>query len=185
MRNPLRSWLVAGCAALLALSACGSSDDDGDDQAQDPTPSQSSPAGSPTPSPPPTAAPPIRTTDGPCPYVDLDTVTNTVGQRLVRSTVTSTSPRPSCTFYRPDEKPAASIGLSVHKDAPTAQTAALKQVGANANPVSGLGDFSVGAVTEDGAVVATTFGTTLIVVTINQQSTLQAKELAGLVLAKL
>ena len=57
--------------------------------------------------------------------------------------------------------------------------------GRAANPVNGLADGGVVAVTADGAVLAVSKGRTLVVVRINQRSSLEAKELARYVLAGL
>lgn len=179
---------VAVLSSLGVLAGCGSGGTDnaaaGDSGAAsaEPTGAQPTlPGGAPTT----TAAPTPSTVDAPCPYLDTETVKDTVGQHLTRTTVTATTPHPSCAFYRPDGHRAAAITVSAEANPIAAQNAALAKVGKNANPVNGIGDYGVVAIVPDGAVLAVTKGPALVLVTINQQSSLEAKEIARAVVAKL
>lgn len=174
------------CAALLCLlAACGGSSDNPSTPAAEgtatPTPDRSQPT---LPSRKPTT-PPVVTIDGPCPYVDTETVMNTIGQHLTRTTVTSSRPHPSCAFYRPDGGLAAQITVSEQPNEVAAQNAALQRVGQSANPVDDIGDYGAVAITDDGALLAVTKAKSLVVVQINQKSSLQAKEIARAVVPKL
>lgn len=177
------------CAVALVglLTACGGNDSPGADRAgaeestAPATSSQSTP-----PSNPPTTTAPASTVDGPCPYFDTQKLMDTIGQHLSRSTVTSTKPHPSCTFYRPDDAVATKITVTEQVSPNAAQTAALQTAGGNlANPVDGIGDYGAVRVVDDGTLLAVTKGTSLVVVKINQKSSLQAKEVARLVVPAL
>jgi hypothetical protein len=99
--------------------------------------------------------------------------------------VTPTRPYPGCTFYRPNGEAAADIAVSVLASPTAAQAKAIAVGGKAANPVNGLGDGGVVAITDDGAVLAVSTGRTLVVVRINQRISLEAKEIARAVLAGL
>jgi len=143
--------------------------------------------------PPPRTTPPARPgrstvapspVDGPCRYLDSDTVAGIVGQHISRSTVTPTKPYPGCTFYRANGEAAADIAVTVMASPSQAQAKAIAIGGQTANPVNGLGDGGVVTITDAGAVLAVSTGRTLVVIRINQRSSLEAKELARPVLAK-
>jgi len=129
--------------------------------------------------------PPPSPVEGPCRYLDSDTVAGIVGQHITRSTVTPTRPYPGCTFYRPNGEAAANIAVTVLATPTQAQAKAIAIGGQAANPVNGLGDGGVVAIADTGGVLAVSTGRTLIVVRINQRSSLEAKELARSVLAAL
>jgi hypothetical protein len=133
----------------------------------------------------PSPTPPPVTVDGPCPYADAATVMDIVGQHIARTTVTRTTPHPGCAFYRPNAEKAAEVAVSVLPDAVAAQTRAIAVPGAGANPVDSVGDGGTVAITGDGAVLAVSKGAALVVVRINQRVSLEAVELAKLVVAKL
>jgi UPF0176 protein len=116
--------------------------------------------------------------DGHCPYLDARTVAGTVGQHIARTTVTRTKPYPGCFFYRPNGELAVEVAVSVLGDSTQAQAKAVAIGGGAANPVNGIADGGVVTVTAGGAVLAISKGRTLIVVTINQRSSLEAKEVA-------
>jgi len=122
---------------------------------------------------------------GRCPYLDADTVAGTVGQHIARTTVTPTRPYPGCSFYRPNGEPAADVTVSVLPGPIQAQTKAIAIGGQAANPVTGIGDGGTVRVTAEGAVLAVSKSRTLVVVRINQRSSLEAKEIARYVLAGL
>ena len=137
-----------------------------------------------------TAARPARTTtpatvEAACPYVDRDTMAGTVGQHLDRTTVTKTVPHPGCAYYRPNGEKAVDIAVSVQPTAIAAQAKAIALGGSAAEPVNDVADGGVVAITGTGAILAISDGKTLIVIRINQRSSLEATEIARLVAAKL
>ena len=109
----------------------------------------------------------------------------TVGQHLDRSTVTKTTPHPGCAYYRPNGEKAVDIAVSLEASAIAAQSKAIALGGSAAEPVNALADGGVVAVTDTGAILAVSAGRTLVVVRINQRSSLEATEIAKLVVAKL
>ena len=133
----------------------------------------------------PRPTPPPVTVDGPCPYADGPTVMDIVGQHIARTTVTRTTPHPGCAFYRTNAEKAAEVSVSVLPSAGAARTRAVRLPGPGANPVDSVGDGGAVAITEEGAVLAVSKGRALVVVRINQQISLEAVELAKLVVAKL
>lgn len=110
-----------------------------------------------------------------------------MGQRIARTTYTTTSHEllPGCTFYRPDGDPAVDVEVTHFPTAVEAQTAAIELGTPAANPVDDIGDGGVVLVTEDDALLAVTVQRTLLVVRINQASSLQARALAAVVAPKL
>lgn len=132
-----------------------------------------------------TPRPTASTVDAACPYIDTETVKDTIGQHLSRTTVTSTTPHPSCAFYRPDGGLAAEITVSEQANSIAAQNDALGQVGKDSNPVTGIGDYGVVAIVDDGALLAVTKGSSLVLIKINQKSSLEAREIAKAVVGAL
>lgn len=124
------------------------------------------------------------TRDAACPYLDTDFVMQTVGQHIARTTVTTTHPE-SCAFYRPDGALAVKVDGSQLSSASAAASKVREVTGSAANPVTGLGDGGAVTITANGAVLATSSGNALLVVSINQQSSLEATELARRYLAHL
>lgn len=125
--------------------------------------------------------------DGPCPYLETDFVEQTVGQMIERSTYTTVNPDlpPDCAFYRPDGDPAVVVELTQYAGPAEAQTAAVELGTADADPVDDVGDGGVVLVGEDDAVLAVSVEATLLVVRINQASSLEARALADVVAALL
>ena len=109
---------------------------------------------------------------------------NTVGQHLSRSTVTTTTPYPGCTFYRPDDAMAIEVQVSIQPTALLAQRRAVTMLGTAANPVTDVGDHGTVAIVADGARLAASKGRVLIFVWVNQQVSLQAHDIAAAVAAK-
>jgi hypothetical protein len=107
-----------------------------------------------------------------------------IGQHISRTTVTRTTPHPGCAFYRPNAEKAADVAVSVLPDATAAQAQAISVPGKGANPVDTVGDGGTVAITGDGAVLAVSKGAALVVVRINQRISLEAIEIAKLVVAK-
>ena len=176
----MRVAIVLGLAAGLLLAGCDAVSHD----ATPPTAAAPSASGVPRPTTPGTPPPPV-TVDAPCPYADATTVMDIVGQHIARTTVTRTTPHPGCAFYRPDGEKAADVAVSVLASAAAAQTEAIRRTGPAANPVDSVADGGTVAITGDGAVLAVSKGRTLVVVRINQRISLEATELAKLVVAKL
>lgn len=121
--------------------------------------------------------------DGPCPYLETDFVEQTVGQMIERSTYTTVNPDlpPDCAFYRPDGDPAATVELTRYAGPAEAQTAAIELGTADADPVDDVGDGGLVLVGEDDAVLAVSVEATLLVIRINQASSLEARALAAVV----
>ncbi|HEY6748272.1 MAG TPA: DUF2020 domain-containing protein [Mycobacteriales bacterium] len=182
----MRTAIVLGLAAGVLLTGCDSA---GQDRAAPvPTIAPTSTAAPTTPRPTPTRVRPTRpavTVDGPCPYADRATVMDIIGQHLDRTTVTSTTPHPGCAFYRPNGEKAAEIAVSVLPTAAAAQARAITLPGRGANPVDTVADGGMVAITAGGAVLAVSKGPALVVVRINQRISLEAVEIAKLVVAKI
>ncbi|MBI1759221.1 MAG: DUF2020 domain-containing protein [Actinobacteria bacterium] len=141
--------------------------------------SPTSVATSPSPAPRATRSEPVVTRDGPCPYFDIDFAAQTIGQHLGRSTVTTARPYPGCTLYRPDGAPAVRIQLRAMPTIAQAQELAVAGLGPGANPVSGVGDRGTVLVVPDGTRLLVSRGRVLVDLWINQQSSLQASDLAA------
>jgi hypothetical protein len=176
----VRLVIILGLAAELLLAGC-----DGGGQATPPAPPTSTVPPVPTPAVTPTRAPPPVTVDAPCPYTDTATVMDIVGQHIARTTVTSTTPHPGCAFYRPNGEKAADLAVSVLASATAAQAEAIRLTGPGANPVDSVADGGTVAITGDGALLAVSKARALVVVRINQPVSLEAIELAKLVVARL
>jgi hypothetical protein len=181
----VRLAIVLGLAAGLLLAGCDSAGQQAAPAPSAPAAPTRTPPAPPTPAMTPTRTPPPVTVDAPCPYADAATVMDIVGQHIARTTVTRTTPHPGCAFYRPDGEKAADVAASVLATPTAAQTEAIRLTGAGANPVDSVGDGGTVAITGDGAVLAVSKGRALVVVRINQRISLEAIELAKLVVATL
>jgi len=181
---PLVALLAAGCSGTTGRN--GTTAPDGTAASGSRSAARTA-AASPTPAgvPRPTRTPAPVTVDAPCPYADVGTIAGTVGQRIARSTVTRTSPHVGCAFYRPNGEKAVDIAVSVLDSAVAAQTEAVRLPGGAANPVDSVADGGAVAITDSGALLAVSRGAALVVVRINQHSSLEAVEIARLVVAKL
>lgn len=131
-----------------------------------------------------TAPTPVRTHDGVCPYLSAGFVMDSIGQHLARITLSNASP-PVCAFYRPDGGLAARVEPSHVTSPAAARRAVLRAAGGAANPLPHAGDGGVVSLVADGAVAAASIGTQVVVVTINQRSSLEATEVLTRVLAAL
>ncbi len=176
----LAAVLLAGCqatrsapAASVPAAPTGTSSAAGPTSTARPTPSAVSAAPSPV--------------EGDCPYLDAGFVQDTVGQHIDRTTVTATSHEslPTCTFYRPDGDPAAEVALTELATAVAAQTAAIRIGTPAADPVDGIADGGVVLASPGQTVLAVSSGSTLLVVTINQESSLEARAIAAQVASQL
>lgn len=178
-------------AAILGLSAAACSGADAPDgPADSSTSAATSSAPTTEPAPVPTSAPappPPVVEDGPCPYLDQDFVEETIGQRMSRSETISVegAPLPGCAYYKPDDTQGLRVDIGAYPDEIAAQNAALTTVTNGADPLTDLGDYGGVIVTPAQTLLAVTSGSTLIVVTTNQESSLQAREIATVVLAAL
>ncbi|MFL6128340.1 MAG: DUF2020 domain-containing protein [Mycobacteriales bacterium] len=179
--------LTLGLVAAAVAGAAGCGSPVGDETAA--PPGNAATAGTPpaatTTKPRPTATPMAVTVDGPCPYVDRETMAETVGQHIARTTLTSTRPHAGCGFYRPNGEQAVDIAVSVLASPSAAQARAIAMAGPAANPVDGVGDGGAVAITDTGALLGVSEGRALVVVRINQRSSLEAVEIARMVVAKL
>lgn len=173
-------------ALLASLAGCSSAPE----VTAEPTPATTAAPSTAAPTTTPARTTPARTPapvteDAPCPYAGAETVAETVGQRIARTTVTRTSPHVGCAFYRPNGEKAADVAVSVLASAAAAQARAVAFPGAGANPVTSVGDGGAVKVTADGAVLAVSTGAALVVVRINQTVSLEAVEIAKLVVARI
>lgn len=178
--RPRRMLLLAAAAGVLAGCQAAplakeTASPGASVSATGPHATTSRPAGRPT-TPSRTAAP-VVTRDGPCPYFVLAYAQETIGQHLARSTVTTTRPYPGCTLYRPDGGKAIEIQVSAFPSAVAAQRRAVTVLGPSANPTS-VGDRATVAIVADGTRLAASKGRYLVTVYINQQSSLQAHDVA-------
>jgi hypothetical protein len=176
----VRLAIVLGLAAGLLLAGC----DTAGQQAPPAAPTSTAPPSTTAPVTPASTRPPV-TVAAPCPYAGAATVMDIVGQHITRTTVTSTTPHPGCAFYRPNGEKAADVAVSVLASATAAQAEAIRLTGPDANPVDSVADGGTVAITGDGAVLAVSKGQALVVVRINQRVSLEAIELAKLVVARL
>jgi hypothetical protein len=127
---------------------------------------------------------PVVTRDGACPYFSTLFAEQTIGQHLARSTVTTTRPYPGCTLYRPDGGKAIEIQIRLYPTALRAQQSAVTLLGASANPTA-VGDRATVLIVADGARLVASKARYLVVVFINQQSSLQAHDVAAAVITKI
>lgn len=173
-------FALAGCSGTAQPGASG--------------PSSTSPAGSPSApatstasraTPPARHSPPVVSKDAPCPYFTTAFAQDTVGQHLARSTVQTTQPYHGCVLYRPDGGRAVQITVTIFLNPLTAQQRAVSTLGASANPVSGVGDRATVLVVGDGTRLVASRGRYLIQVWINQQSSLQAHDIAIKVIGRI
>jgi UPF0176 protein len=166
------TWAAAAVAVLVGGCSTGQ------------RPSLAEPTGTVGTAPHTTVLRPVVIRDGPCPYFTTSFAMDTVGQHLYRSTVTTTTPYPGCTLYRPDDAKAVVVQVSVLPTVLAAQQKAVTMLGPTANPVSGVGDHGTVAIVADGARLAASKGRVLVVVWVNQQVSLQAHDIAAAVAAK-
>jgi hypothetical protein len=148
----------------------------------EPPTSQTTTPGTPTKRP---TTSPVSTKDGPCPYFTTEFAQDTVGQHLARSTVVTTHPYHGCVLYRPDGGKAVEVQVTIFLTAVAAQQRAVTVLGAGANPSPGVGDRATVLVQPDGTRLAASKGRYLIQIWINQQSSLQAHEIAVKVAARI
>ncbi|MFV0532159.1 MAG: DUF2020 domain-containing protein [Cumulibacter sp.] len=165
----------------VLIGACSSGDDA-------PEPSDSSAAASDAQSsaPSPPAEVQTSTAAGECPYLSAEDVAGIVGQMILETLVTTTTPPtgplPGCTFQTYGDEAAASIE-TLTIEAGTGLQRALELV-PGGNPVDvGEGGSVLVHQGQEQTQLAAFAGTTMVTVTINQESSLEAEELATLVLS--
>ncbi len=121
------------------------------------------------------------TTEQDCPYLDTAFVEDTVGQQTPTVTTTGVpgGPPPGCTFAKPNGEPAAAVEITRAADPIAARTAAVERVaGIGGTAVDDVADGGGIAVGDGQTVLAVADGVLVVVVTINQESSLQAREIA-------
>lgn len=175
--------LITSLAALTlapALFGCSSSSDTPDDEVVTAT------SAPPSEEEPPQVSVEQVTVEEPCPYLDADFVSDTVGQRVGKVLVTTSTPPvgplPKCEFQRWDAEASAIIDtLTIEEGAGLEKALELVPGG---NP-AGAGEGGSVLVQQGQARtdLAAFSGTTMVIVTINQESSLEANELAKAVLA--
>ncbi len=168
-------------STLVLLAGCGGATDGGSGPTATP-PSTSATSAAPTTAATPEAPTPTEpvTTEADCPYLDTAFVEDTVGQRtpVVTTTGVPGGPPPTCTFAKPDGEPALVVEISQAADAVAAQTAAVERVAAlGGTAVRDIGDGG-GIAVGPRTVLAVADGALVVVVTVNQESSLQAREIA-------
>jgi hypothetical protein len=126
----------------------------------------------------------VLTRDGACPYFGRAYAMQTIGQHLARSTVTSTRPYPGCTLYRPDGGKAIDLRVTIYPSAVAAGQRAVTLLGEGANPVA-VGDHAVVVIVANGTRLAASKGRYVLQVFINQQSSLEAHDIAVAVVNKI
>jgi Domain of unknown function (DUF2020) len=181
-----RTIVIAVPAVAAVLAGCTNKDDRPTlAEPTTTTPATSAPVRATTrPAPPPTRTKQAATKDGPCPYFSTAFAQDTVGQHLARSTVITTTPYEGCVLYRPDGAKAVEIAVTTLATPLAAQQKAVSQLGASANPVRDVGDRATVLVGADGTRLVASKGRYLIEVSINQQSSLQAHDIAAAVASK-
>lgn len=174
--------------STLALAACttgapsGSSDDASGAGTQASSAGTTSAALSDAPT---AAAPQTSSVEGPCPYLSQDFMELTVGQRIGKIVVTTVTPPPGplprCEFQRGSGEPAATVDtLTIAAGQGLQKSLELVPGG---NPVqAGEGGSVVVRKGEAKTELAAFKGTTLVYVSINQESSLEATEIAKSVL---
>lgn len=154
----------------------------------------SSPASTSASSPSATTKPPVapKTTvqaGAACPYLANDFVELTAGQHISSSNLLVTTPAegplPQCDFLRSNGEVVLSVRTVTKTDAVEAQNAALG-VAPDGNPVTDIGDGGVVKVMlgKGSTVLAISKGAVVVVVTVNQESSLEAREIATEVVTK-
>lgn len=124
---------------------------------------------------------------GPCPYLDENYIEEAVGDRMDRvETVTvEGQPAPDCVFYLLNGSVGVTVDLTPYADPVAAQNAALALVTTAAQPITDIGDYGGVLVAPGTTVLAVTTGALLMAVTINKESSLEAREIATTALAAL
>ncbi|MEO9197726.1 MAG: DUF2020 domain-containing protein [Antricoccus sp.] len=128
------------------------------------------------------AAPVTTVATGPCPYLDTTFVEDTVGEKIQTVQVTSIGPAlgplPQCVFIGLDKATAATISTAAVADAVSAKAQALA-FAPGGNPVT-IGDGGSVLVKQgqNMTVFAAYRGNTIVYVAINQESSLEATEIA-------
>lgn len=191
MRTRGPRLLLAACLFAAGCSTAAPQDSaDSDTSAPAATAGQPSETGAsdaaPSDAVPTSASAQASTVDGPCPYLEQDFIELTIGQRIGTVSVTTTTPAygplPRCDFQRGGGEPAAVID-TIAIEAGTGLKKALEIV-PGGNPVDIGEGGSVRVYNgEDRTELAAFQGTTMVTVVLNQESSLEAVEIAEQVLA--
>lgn len=165
--------IITGCAATGNDPGRGSSSNTPGVSASDLPTTQAAPA------------PQVSTVEGPCPYLEQSFIEQTAGQKVSKTIVTTTTPptgpMPRCEFQRASGEPIAAVD-SLTIAAGEGLTKSLELV-PGGNPVSaGEGGSVMVHKGQAKTELAAFQGTTLVLVTINQESSLEAVEIAKQVL---
>jgi len=174
-----RRTLLVPALGLL-LSACGGAADPAPATPSAPATSATAAPTTPAPTTAATSSAEPVTTEQDCPYLGTTTVEDVVGQKTPTVTTTGVpgGPPPSCTFAKPNGEAALTVEISQVADSVAARTAAVERVaaigGTAVTDIADGGGIAVGPST----VLAVADGTLVVVVTVNQESSLQAREIA-------
>lgn len=138
----------------------------------------------------PTATPPATPVPGPCPYLDTALVADTVGQHIQSTTTTTGEPLPGCSFLRSDGALAVDISVFDAGDPTAARFAVDEVISEGALPVvsaakGGVGDGGVVLVDPTRTTLTISAGSVVVLVELNQPSSLEAVTLARELVAAL
>lgn len=188
LASPRRLRAATALGALLLLGSAGCSGNADESATSSTTATQASVTSAPPTTAVSTAAPaPPVVGPGPCPYLDETYIEEAVGSRMARvETITvEGQPAPDCVFYRNNGAAGVTVDLTPYGDPVTAQNAALALVTTAALPVTDVGDYGGVLVSGGTTILAVTSGSLLVAVTLSQESSLQAREIAATTLAAL
>lgn len=135
----------------------------------------------------PIAAPaPVPSADGPCPYLDEQTVERLNGQRVGSVRISADQPHPACFFFRGNGAEQLRTWIVVATPEVARATVDAAAPVATSDLAELTGGWSGGSQpTADGAVFAVARQATAVVVTTNQQRTISARLVAEQVIASL
>jgi len=178
-----RTTIGVGALCTLLMAGCGSGRPGPDATASGA--SEASDTSTAPPSAPPSVEATTTTEEGPCPYLEKDFVELTVGQRIGKTTVITMNPPvgplPQCIFHRGSGEQAASVSSLTFPAGQGLQKAL--EIVPGGNPVSvGEGGSVMVLKGQARTELAAFKGTTMVIVTLNQESSLEATEIAGKVL---
>ncbi|WP_158716436.1 DUF2020 domain-containing protein [Blastococcus sp. Marseille-P5729] len=193
MRTGGPRLLLAACLFAAGCSTAAPQDSaDSDTSAPAATAGQPSETGAsdaaPSDAVPTSASAQASTVDGPCPYLEQDFIELTIGQRIGKVSVTTTTPAygplPRCDFQRGSGEPAAVVDTRTIEAGQGLEKALEAVPGGNPVDVGEGGSVQVYN-GEDRTELAAYEGTTLVTVRLNQESSLEAIEIAGQVFASI
>ncbi|WP_019813619.1 DUF2020 domain-containing protein [Saccharomonospora saliphila] len=169
-----KSVVVLGAVAAALVAGCAPADSSGP-QAEGtggPSTGPEADAVSVPPDPEPVA-------EGPCPYLDTETVAEANGQRVRRVRVSDDEPHPACFFHRPDGEVQLTVRVYVGDPAVAVGVVDAAAPVENSNPATRPSGWEGGyRAGDDGAVYAISKGDTAVVVTTNQRQSVKARSIA-------